>query len=87
MRRLSFSGLLFMAMGFAEAKDWVELFNGNNLDGWVVKIAGHELGDKYANAFRVKDGVIAEALALPAGDGVSIWGGADKGWAFLCAAQ
>lgn len=87
MRRLSFSGLLFMAMGVAEAKDWVELSSGKNLDGWVVKIAGHELGDNYANTFRVKHGVIAEALALPAGDGVSICGGADEGWAFLCAAQ
>ena len=66
MRRLSLSGLLFLAMGGAafsqkgaEAKDWVELFNGKNLDGWVVKIAGHELGDNYGNTFRVRDGVIA----------------------------
>ena len=36
----------------ADGKDWVELFNGKNLDGWVVKFAGHELGDNYADTFR-----------------------------------
>ena len=40
-------------------EEWVDLFNGKNLDGWVVKIAGHELGDNYGETFRVgKDGVI-----------------------------
>jgi len=38
--------------------DWIPLFNGRNLDGWVVKIAGHELGDNFANTFRVEDGVL-----------------------------
>ena len=37
---------------------WVKLFNGNDLDGWVVKIKGHELGDNYKNTFRVVEGVI-----------------------------
>lgn len=39
-------------------KDWQSLFNGKDLDGWVVKIFHHELGDNYANTFRVKDGKI-----------------------------
>ena len=40
-------------------EDWVNLFNGRNLDGWVVKIAGHEVGDNYGDTFRVgPDGVI-----------------------------
>ena len=37
---------------------WTELFNGRNLDGWVVKLAHHELGDNYADTFRVENGAI-----------------------------
>jgi len=37
---------------------WIPLFNGKNLDGWQVKIRGHELGDNYANTFRVEDGLL-----------------------------
>ncbi len=47
------------AQGSAGKEEWVNLFNGKNLDGWVVKIAGHELGDNYGDTFRVgPDGVI-----------------------------
>lgn len=42
----------------ATREDWVDLFNGKNLDGWVVKIAGHELGDNYGDTFRVEKGTI-----------------------------
>ena len=42
----------------APKQDWQELFNGRNLDGWVVKLARHELGDNYADTFRVENGVI-----------------------------
>jgi hypothetical protein len=38
--------------------EWVRLFNGKNLDGWTVKIAGHEPGDNYLDTFRVEDGVL-----------------------------
>jgi hypothetical protein len=37
---------------------WEVLFNGKNLDGWIVKIHHHEVGDNYANTFRVKEGKI-----------------------------
>ena len=37
---------------------WIQLFNGENLDGWRVKIRGHELDDNYANTFRVEDGLL-----------------------------
>jgi len=40
----------------SDRKDWIQLFNGKDLDGWTVKIAGHELGDNYGNTFRVQDG-------------------------------
>lgn len=42
----------------APAKDWITLFNGKNLDGWVVKLANHELGDNYGDTFRVENGLI-----------------------------
>ncbi len=42
----------------AEGGEWQSLFNGNDLDGWVAKIHRHEVGDNYADTFRVKDGVI-----------------------------
>jgi hypothetical protein len=37
---------------------WISLFNGKNLDGWVVKISGYEAGDNFANTYRVKNGAI-----------------------------
>jgi hypothetical protein len=42
----------------APASDWQELFNGRNLDGWVVKLAHHEVGNNYADTFRVENGLI-----------------------------
>jgi hypothetical protein len=41
-----------------QKSNWVPLFNGENLDGWHVKITGHELDDNYGNTFRVEDGVM-----------------------------
>jgi len=39
-------------------ENWQKLFNGKDLENWMVKIHHHELGDNYANTFRVKDSVI-----------------------------
>jgi hypothetical protein len=41
-----------------EKGDWIRLFNGKDLEGWTVKIAGHDLDDNYGNTFCVKDGVL-----------------------------
>ena len=41
-----------------DTEEWVELFNGENFDGWDFKIAGHELNDNFANTFRVEDGLL-----------------------------
>jgi len=38
--------------------EWIQLFNGENLDGWIVKMAGHELNDNYGNTFRVEEGIL-----------------------------
>ena len=42
----------------ADRKDWIQLFNGKNLDGWTPKITGYPLGENYANTFRVENGVL-----------------------------
>lgn len=41
-----------------EESEWQILFNGKDLSGWIPKIQHHEVGDNYANTFRVKDGAI-----------------------------
>jgi hypothetical protein len=43
----------------APASEWQSLFNGRDLSGWTVKLAHHEVGDNYADTFRVVDGAIA----------------------------
>ncbi|MDX9971561.1 MAG: DUF1080 domain-containing protein [FCB group bacterium] len=42
----------------AGAGQYVQLFNGKNLDGWTPKIVGYPLGENFGNTFRVEDGVI-----------------------------
>ena len=47
----------------AEAEDqdeeaWIDLFDGETLDGWTAKLKGHEVGDNYAKTFRAADGLI-----------------------------
>ena len=39
-------------------KDWIQAFNGKNLDGWVMKIAGYPLGENFGNTFRVENGIL-----------------------------
>lgn len=39
-------------------ENWQHLFNGKDLNDWIVKIHHHEVGDNYADTFRVTDGVI-----------------------------
>ncbi len=50
--------------------DWIPLFNGKNLDGWTPKITGYDLGENFANTFRVENGVLRVAY-----DGYSEFGG------------
>ena len=40
------------------AEEWISLFNGKDLDGWDIKIAGYPLGEDYLNTFRVQDSMI-----------------------------
>ena len=41
-----------------DQEEWVQLFNGQDLDGWDIKITGHDLNDNFGNTFRVEDGVM-----------------------------
>jgi hypothetical protein len=39
-------------------EEWIALFNGRDLDDWTVKIHRHEVGENFANTFRVEDGMV-----------------------------
>jgi len=41
-----------------EELEWIQLFNGKDLNDWTVKISKHEVGENYANTFRVEDGLL-----------------------------
>lgn len=38
--------------------EWIQLFNGKDLDDWIVKIHHHDVGINSGNTFRVEDGMI-----------------------------
>jgi hypothetical protein len=38
--------------------EWIQLFNGRDLEGWTPKIKGFEVGDNFADTFRVEDGML-----------------------------
>lgn len=37
---------------------WISLFNGKDINDWIVKIHHHEVGDNFGNTFRVEDSII-----------------------------
>jgi hypothetical protein len=53
---LSFSGRDDAA---SKGKKWKALFNGKDLSGWKMKIAGFPLGENFGNTFRVENGIIS----------------------------
>ncbi len=67
MRRIALALLTMMTCvpGFAQndpdEKEWIQLFNGKDLDGWDVKITGYDLNDNFGNTFRIEDGVMKTA--------------------------
>jgi len=46
------------AQNNTDTPEWISLFNGRNLDGWVPKIAGYPLGENFGSTFRVEDGLL-----------------------------
>lgn len=56
---LALCACCLLLSGYTKPKNrWIKLFNGKNLDGWIVKINHHDVGVNYANTFRVQDGAI-----------------------------
>ena len=39
-------------------EEWVPLFDGTDLTGWDIKVAGQPLNDNYKNTFRVQDSIL-----------------------------
>jgi hypothetical protein len=58
-KRAVLIALLQCCCAVAGAEDqWVQLFNGRDLSGWMPKIVGHAAGDNFADTFRVEDGLL-----------------------------
>lgn len=51
-------GISIFAQKKVNKEEWIKIFNGKNLEGWDIKIAGQLLNDNYKNTFRVKKGVL-----------------------------
>lgn len=41
-----------------DKENWIQLFNGKDLEGWTPKIKGYPLGENFGNTFRVENGVL-----------------------------
>lgn len=56
----SLFGLVILCLLSCEKKEeeWIQLFNGKDLDGWTPKITGYPAGENYGNTFRVEDGLL-----------------------------
>lgn len=44
-----------------DAEEWIQLFNGRDLEGWAVKIRGFDTDDNFGDTFRVENGVLKVA--------------------------
>lgn len=38
--------------------EWIQLFNGKDLNDWTPKISGYPTGENFGNTFRVEDGML-----------------------------
>ncbi|MDZ4657463.1 MAG: DUF1080 domain-containing protein [Bythopirellula sp.] len=69
LRAFLLASLLFLpSQLLAAEEDWIELFNGHDLTGWTPKIVGHEVGENFADTFRVNDGKICVSYDKYEGD-------------------
>lgn len=41
-----------------DREEWIDLFNGEDLTGWTVKVHKHDVGVNFGDTFRAEDGVI-----------------------------
>lgn len=54
---LLFSTLLH-GQSKADEREWIQLFNGKDLTGWIPKITGYPTGENFGNTFRVENGAM-----------------------------
>ncbi|HEY8398679.1 MAG TPA: DUF1080 domain-containing protein [Flavihumibacter sp.] len=40
------------------APEWVQLFNGSDLNDWTIKIKDHALNENFGNTFRIQDSLL-----------------------------
>ncbi|KAA6441402.1 DUF1080 domain-containing protein [Dyadobacter flavalbus] len=52
------TSIQLQAQSNADKEEWKSLFNGKDLTGWDIKIAGHKVNDNYKNTFIVEDNMI-----------------------------
>ncbi len=67
MNFLKILGLMLLLLSVAcnskntTENEWISLFNGKDLSGWTPKFYHHEVGENYADTFRVQDSSIVVA--------------------------
>ncbi|MFC7337269.1 DUF1080 domain-containing protein [Haloferula chungangensis] len=42
----------------ADKSEWIQLFNGKDLEGWTPKFTKHDLGVNFRDTFKVEDGLL-----------------------------
>ena len=58
--------ILFLAccgLASARAEEWIQLFNGKDLNGWTPKFTDLQVGENYHRIFRVEDGLLKVSCA------------------------
>jgi hypothetical protein len=64
LKLLKLIGIFLLLTGCANhyqatgKKEWIQLFNGKDLNNWIVKIHHHETGVNFGNTFRAEDGMV-----------------------------
>ena len=69
MRKCANALCAILATGASNAQtagsdEWIQLFNGKDLEGWTSKFTGFPLGVNYLNTFRVEDGLLKVSYDL-----------------------
>src|SRR5256885_16874538 len=55
---LTFTGAAVAPQDDSSRKEWLQLFNGRDLNDWAIKFAHHNLGENVNDTFRVEDGLL-----------------------------
>lgn len=65
LHKLLLFGLILVFAGCGTPKketktegEWIKLFNGKDINDWVVKVHHHDVGVNFGNTFRAEDGII-----------------------------